>query len=96
MLLEECMISWMLNIEKSHYLLVLSGRLLNGCGTGQSKITRGYDLPAFVLGLAHFCDIDPFSLDDTSYTLLDPFLRARTRKKSWRKLNSLRQLTGQV
>ena len=38
----------MLYIEKSHHLLVLSGRLLNGCRTGQSKITRGYDLPAFV------------------------------------------------
>ena len=34
--------------------LVLSGRLLNGCRTGQSKITRGYDLPAFVLCSAHF------------------------------------------
>jgi len=36
----------------SRYLIicsVLSGRALNGCLTGQSKITRGYDLPASVL-----------------------------------------------
>ena len=67
----------MLDIEISYYLLVLSGRLLNGCRTGQSKITRGYDLPAFVLNLARFlcyCDIDSFSLGDISYTLLDPFI----------------------
>ena len=57
-LLEECMENnWMLDIEKSdYYLPALSGRLLNGCRTGQSKITRGYDLPAFVL-LALFYDI---------------------------------------